>query len=313
MNALKEDTMYIFEMIDRRKSRAGSYCNEDSTIGTLGTIKYLGNRKQMIEIKNMIVDYNSSLSRDKNVYEQYYVDYIGMLTKGSDINTEFHLGGSYKSRVIYECEILHETELTHIENTKISDIISDSSSSNYENIQFKTLDYKFKYVKHANNDGNECFNRFIYFKFEDLVEEIWKMDKFNKIIDEDIEFLNLVKEGNIEDIYKIKPNYTGFSREKLIYQLAIELKLLTEKFRVLTYEGNLGVTNEKYGDKEFIPTPSDAKSTIETFVLMEEYSFINLKELEDDIKQPREINFKSILGDLSDSVHNILLRAKNRK
>lgn len=45
---------------------------------------------------------------------------------------------------------------------------------------------------------------------------------------------------------------------------------------------------------------------------MQENSFNSLKELEDDIKHPMEINFKSILGDLSDSVHNTLLRAKNR-
>lgn len=303
MNELKEDTIYIFEMINRK----------ESGIGELSTVKYLGNKKQMVEIEKRMIEYNSHLSRDTSPYEQYYVDYMDMLTQGADINTEFNLGSRYKSKVIYECEVLHETELKHIENKKISDLMLDLSSSNYKNIQFKTLDYKFKYVKHANNDGNECFARFIYFKFEDLVEEIWKMDKFNKIIDADIEFLNLIKEGNIEDIYKINPKYTGFSREKLIYQLAIELKLLTEKFRVLTYDCNLGVTNEKYGDKEFIPTPSDAKSTIETFVLMEECSFNSLKELEDDIKHPREINFKSILGDLSDSVHNILLRAKNRK
>ena len=141
----------------------------------------------MNEIKSRIIDYNSYLPRNKSPYEEYYVDYIRMLTEGADINTEFYLGNQHKSRVIYECEILHETELTHVENTKICDVICDSSSSNYKNIQFKAFDYKFKYVKHADNDKNDCFTRFIYFKFEDLVEEIWKMDKFNKIIDEDIE------------------------------------------------------------------------------------------------------------------------------
>lgn len=170
-------------MIDRKKSGTGE----------LSTVKYLGNKKQMIEIKNRMIDYNSDLSRDTSTYEQYYVDYMNKLTQGTDINTEFNLETRYKSKVIYECEVLHETELKHIENKKICNLMFDSSSSNYKNIQFQALDYKFKYVKYMDKEGKDCFTRFIYFKFKDLVEEIWKMDKFNKIIDEDIEYLNLIK------------------------------------------------------------------------------------------------------------------------
>lgn len=38
-------------------------------------------------------------------------------------------------------------------------------NSNYDNVYFKSLDYKYKYVKYRDKNGNECFIRFIYFKF----------------------------------------------------------------------------------------------------------------------------------------------------
>lgn len=312
MSILKEDKMYIFEMIDERELDYGN--SKDSKTSALSTVKYLGNKKQIIEIRDKIADYNSCKSSNKNLYNQYYVDYVGKLAEGADISTEFFLDGSYKDRVIYDCEMLHETELTHMKNKWVCDLMRNSGNSNYDNVYFKSLDYKYKYVKYKDKNGNECFARFIYFKFKDLVEEtIGHNSKFDEIISEDVECLKLIKDGNMEELYRFRPSDSGLSWEKLIHNIAMELKLITERYRVLAYKGNLGTTNEKHGNDEFIPTASDAKSLIETNVLIEEYSFNNLKDLEDDIKEPREINFELVLSYFTDFTHNMFVKIRKSK
>lgn len=308
MSALKENTMYIFEMADRKKILPKHAYKKYSEIDNLSISRYLGNKQQMIEIKDRILEYKNHLPRYKSLCEQYYVDYIEKLYKGDNIYTEFYLGDSHKSRRIYECEVLHETELTHIENKCLCDICSND----YNDVQFKSVDYKFIYVKYKNRNEDDCFARFIYFKFKDLVVDYGSNDKKDKIIEENIKFLNLINEGNMKDIYKVLPYCIGFSKEKLIHTFSKELKLLLERYQVLTNEGAIGVVNLEY-DKEFISTPSDAKSTIETFVLKEESYFSNLEELENDIKKPREINFANAFEDLISQDYQILFNLRKKK
>ncbi|OOM14643.1 hypothetical protein [Clostridium saccharobutylicum] len=312
MNTLKEDKMYIFEMIDERELDYGN--SKDSKTSALSTVNYLGNGKQIIEIRDKIADYNSCKFSNKNLYNQYYVDYVDKLVEGADTSAEFSLGSTYKDRVIYDCEMLNETELTHMKNKWICDLMHNFGNSNYDNVYFKSLDYKYKYVKYRDKNGNECFTRFIYFKFQDLVEETTGHNsKFDEIISENVEWLKLIKEGNMEELYRLRPSDKGLSREKLIHNIAMELKLITERYRVLTYKGNLGTTNQKYSNDEFIPTATDAKSLIETNVLIEEYSFNNLKDLEDDIKEPREINFELVLSYFTDFTHNMFVKIRKGK
>lgn len=310
MNVLKDDIMYVFEMKYEKESR--SNYNKKSKTEELRTVKYLGSKEQMLKIKDRIKKYNRQIPGNKKACEKYYVDYMDKLVNGADITTAFYLDRNNKSRVIYECEVLHETELNHIKNKRICDLIHDLSFIDYDNIQFKYFDYKFKYVKYTDKDGNERFSRFIYFKFKDLVEHIWEMDMFNKHIDEDIEHLKLIKDGKIDELYKAKPSFAGLSREKIIYHIALNLKLSTEQFRVLTHVGNLGVVNVKYGESEFFPSPSDAESTVETYVLQEEYWFNSLKELEDDIKEPVEINLKCVMDNFIDSFYRINMKIRNK-
>lgn len=311
MNALKDDVMYIFEMKYGKESRA-DYKN-NSKPEELKTIKYLGSKEQMINIMDRIKDYNRHIPRNKELCEKDYVDYMEKLINGVDISTNFNLDNMHKARVIYEGEILYETELNHVINKRICDLICDSSFSDYDNIQFKAFDYKFKYVKYNDEYGNNHFSRFIYFKFEDLVEHIWEMDRFNKHIDEDIDHLKLIRDGKIDELCKVKPSFAGLSREKIIYHIALDLKLTTEQYRVLTHVGNLGVVNAKYGYSEFFPSPSDAESTVETYVLQEEYSFNNLKELEEDIREPREINLNCIMDNFIDSFYKINRNTRNKE
>lgn len=309
MNTLKDDVMYIFEMNYEKEPKADR--KKNSKQAELKTIKYLGSKEQMLKIKDRIRSYNKRISGNKKECEKYYVNYMDKLAKGADISTEFSLDSKHKARVIYECEALHETELKHIKNKRICDLIDDSSFNDYDNIEFKSFDYKFKYVKYKDKDGNERFCRFIYFKSKDLVEHIWKMDKFNQQIDDNIDYLKLVKDGKMDELYKIKPCFSELSREKIIYHIALILKLSTEQYRVLSHIGNLGVVNAKYGDSEFFPSPGDAESTVETYVLQEEYSFNSLKELEDDIQETREINLECVMDNFIDSFYRINMKIRN--
>lgn len=305
MSTFEENTMYIFEMVDRKKILPKHAYEKYSKTGELTISRYLGNKQQMIEIKDRILEYKKHLPMSKSLCEEYYIDYVEKLYEGANTYTEFYLGDSHKSRRVYECEVLHETELTYMENKCLCDVCSND----YKDVQFKSIEYKFKYVKYKNKNEEDCFARFIYFKFKDLVADYGSNDKKDKIIKENIKFLNLIKEGNMQDIYEVFPHYNGFSKEKLIHTFSQELNLLLERYQVLTNGGAIGVTNLEHR-KGFVSSPTDAESIIETFVLKEESYFNNLKELENDIKQQREINFSKAFEDLISTEYQILFNLR---
>ena len=135
----------------------------------------------------------------KSLCEEYYIDYVEKLCEGANTYTKFYLGDSHKSRRVYECKVLYETELTHMENKCLCDVCSND----YKDVKVKSVQYKFKYVKYKNKNEEDCFARFIYFKFNDLVADYGCNDKKDKVIKENIKFLNLIKEGNMQEIYEL--------------------------------------------------------------------------------------------------------------
>ena len=55
MDIFKENTMYIFEMVDRKKILQKHAYKKYSKIGELAISRYLGNKQQMVEIKQLVL------------------------------------------------------------------------------------------------------------------------------------------------------------------------------------------------------------------------------------------------------------------